>query len=148
VPFLDTLISAGIYVVPAVVGCSIWGGTSVSALAILAGILWSIAMHAYSAIPDIEADTHAHIATVATFLGSRNTLYFCGVCFGLAAVLAYSLCGLVALFLGVVYLAIIVVALMKNSPKTIFKIYTIFPWINAAAGMILFFSALFQSTVR
>jgi 4-hydroxybenzoate polyprenyltransferase len=35
---------------------------------IIAAIDWAIAMHAYSAIPDIKADSEAGISTVATLL--------------------------------------------------------------------------------
>lgn len=34
-------------------------------------------MHAYSAIPDIQADQKAGIATVATVLGARWTSRYC-----------------------------------------------------------------------
>ena len=33
-------------------------------------------MHAYSAVPDIEADREANISTVAIFLGARSDSHF------------------------------------------------------------------------
>jgi len=48
-----------------------------------------MAMHAYSAIPDIQADTEAEIKTVATLYGKTGTLIFCIVCYLLAIILSF-----------------------------------------------------------
>ena len=43
-------------------------------------------MHAYSAIPDIKADTKAGLDTIATLLGRGWTHAFCIACFAVAAI--------------------------------------------------------------
>ena len=70
-PFLDALFSAGHYVATGVFGYYIGGGDGIPYVGILAGMLWATAMHAYSAVPDIDADTKAGIPTIATFLGKK-----------------------------------------------------------------------------
>jgi 4-hydroxybenzoate polyprenyltransferase len=48
-----------------------------------------MAMHAYSAIPDIQADTDAKIQTTATVLGKYGTLIYCALCRILASSIGY-----------------------------------------------------------
>jgi 4-hydroxybenzoate polyprenyltransferase len=107
----------------------------------IAGWFWTMAMHAFSAIPDIEADKKASVDTIATFLGKNGTLYFCLVSFTLSAIFAFSTIGLVSIVLGIVYVLIIAAALLANDSARLFQIYRIFPFVNTVNGFILFWIA-------
>jgi 4-hydroxybenzoate polyprenyltransferase len=102
---------------------------------LLAGLARSMAMHAYSAIPDIEADTQSGIQTVATLYGKQGTLIFCTVCYSLAMVLSLPAMGWGSLVLGAVYLVLMALSFRSD----VFRLYKYFPWINTIVGCLLFF---------
>jgi 4-hydroxybenzoate polyprenyltransferase len=94
-------------------------------------------MHAYSAVPDIEADRDAHLSTIATTLGKTRTLLVCAVLYGLSALFVYPTFGWLAFVLGSIY----VLFMLKSSQiqgKKLLRIYTWFPWLNTLVGMLLF----------
>lgn len=134
-PFLDSAFNI-LYVFPAFVG---WGLSGVHAsfpwLLALAGALWCMAMHAFSAIPDIEADRSAKLSTVATLLGREKTLAFCAVLYGAACLLTipwlqtFSLIGL-AIYGGMMAQA----WRLRNDAEAFFRIYKRFPLLNMAVG--------------
>jgi 4-hydroxybenzoate polyprenyltransferase len=96
-------------------------------------------MHAYSAIPDIDADRSASIETVATKLGKTGTLVFCLAAFILAAIFAFPFLGILSVALSVIYLSMIVVSIASKTDARVFAIYKYFPIVNAAMGLALFF---------
>jgi len=83
-PFLDSL-SNGLYILPGVVAYAAIEGVAPPASAVAGAWLWTMGMHTFSAIPDIEPDREAGIETTATFLGESNTYYYCVICWLLAA---------------------------------------------------------------
>jgi len=101
--------------------------------------LWCMAMHAYSAIPDIKADKKAGIQTVATMLRPLGTLVFCIACFAGAAYLAYPWLGLFALGAGALYVLMMLITFVRTKPDQLFALYKLFPLINLAVGAGLFF---------
>ncbi|MFB6116410.1 MAG: prenyltransferase [Candidatus Nanosalina sp.] len=67
-PYLDSL-SNGLYAMPFFITYT-WLTGSLPPLTVMAGAwLWTMAMHTFSAIPDIEPDREAGIQTTATYLG-------------------------------------------------------------------------------
>lgn len=46
-------------------------------------------MHAFSAVPDIQADSDAKVDTIATWLGGRTTIWVCFALYTIAAVLSW-----------------------------------------------------------
>jgi len=88
-PVLDSL-SNGLYVLPAVIAYATIEGALPPTAAIAGAWLWSMGMHTFSAIPDIEPDREAGIRTTATWLGERRTYYYCAACW-LAAALTFGL---------------------------------------------------------
>jgi 4-hydroxybenzoate polyprenyltransferase len=84
-PLLDS-VSNGLYILPAVIAYTAVAGELPPTLAIVAGWLWTMGMHTFSAIPDIEPDREAGIKTTATVLGKRNTYVYCALCWLAAAV--------------------------------------------------------------
>jgi len=99
-----------------------------------------MAMHAYSAIPDIAADKQANLHTTATILGKHGTLIYCLACRVIASVIGYSLIGPISILAGVIYILLIAI----SRKQELFAIYKRFPLINTIIGMILFFSLLLQ----
>ncbi len=83
-PFLDSL-SNGLYILPGVVAYAAIEGVAPPATAVAGAWLWTMGMHTFSAIPDIEPDREAGIETTATYLGESNTYYYCVMCWLTAA---------------------------------------------------------------
>jgi len=144
-PFLDSFFSAGHYIATAVFGYLLasdltqqnisWDTLWIS---IIAGMCWAIAMHAYSAVPDIKADTEANLQTIATWLQKRNTLILCAVLYLFAGLLVSPFIGPISLVLSLVYFIFMIISINTNEQQ-LFRIYTYFPYINTLAGMAIFF---------
>lgn len=142
IPGLDSVFSAGHYVATGVFAFVLAGGTELSLTPIIAAMAWTIAMHAYSAVPDIEADTVSNVPTIATVLGARVTILLCAVLYVSAAVLSVPYLGSVSVVFGVLYLGLMIVSYMTASTESLFKIYKVFPYVNAIGGMAIFFTVL------
>ncbi len=138
-PILD-FASNGLYVMPGILGFHQASGSLPVFPMIMAGVMHTSAMHLFSAIPDIEYDRKAGIATTAVLLRRRASL---AVCFSFWAVLSllvihlsqYNLASLVVF----VYPVIPLVMLVKES-LDIDSIYWYWPYINTAMGGGLFFA--------
>ncbi|WP_254279107.1 prenyltransferase [Haloarcula marina] len=88
-PFLDSL-SNGLYILPGVVAYAAVAGVAPPAAAVAGAWLWTMGMHTFSAIPDIDPDREAGIQTTATYLGESRTYYYCAACW-LAAAATFAL---------------------------------------------------------
>lgn len=133
-PFIDSF-SNILYIFPALIAYSFFSNIY-SIPVILAMSFWAIAMHLYSAIPDIKSDTKANLKTTAVVLGEKNSLILCAVLYMLAV-----LCGLLTplsylSLIGLIYIILPLVGLFK--PHLISKIYWLFPYINTILGFVLF----------
>jgi 4-hydroxybenzoate polyprenyltransferase len=138
-PFLDSLFNI-LYIFPGIIGYSLFA-LSLNwdyRLLISAG-LWTMAMHTYSAIPDIEADRASHTPTIATVLGSKFTLIYCFICYTLAGILLAQFNLILGIGIAIIYGFMIGLSYNQNSAR-IFKLYTYFPLLNAMIGFILFWS--------
>jgi 4-hydroxybenzoate polyprenyltransferase len=149
-PFLDSFFSAGHYVATAVFSYLLINNIQnqtfsweVLGICTIAGLLWSIAMHAYSAVPDIKADRDANLDTIATKLGRNPTIVLCAILYLLSGVLVFQFLGLISLILSLAYV-VFMIRSIKTTEEELFKIYTYFPKINSLAGMIIFFAVLFS----
>lgn len=142
-PFFDSFFSGLLYILPALVSWKILSHSGAPFLPFLAAFFWSFAMHVYSAIPDIAADTKAHIKTSATILGKNKTIIFCGLLYGAATFIAYQYIGFVAPALYFVYLVLLIFSYNKNTPEEVLSVYKIFPIINTISGIILFITFYF-----
>jgi lycopene elongase/hydratase (dihydrobisanhydrobacterioruberin-forming) len=137
-PFVDAFFNI-LYVFPGIIGYILVSGSLPSLQLVAAATLWCMAMHAFSAVPDINADAKAGIRTVATKLGSADTILFCALCYVLAAGLSAAWLGLFSLFGAVVYGYLMAAAYRRaNRREAVFKIYTIFPLVNLLMGAALF----------
>jgi 4-hydroxybenzoate polyprenyltransferase len=150
-PGLDSIFSAGHYIATAVfsyVFVSDILEKPISWLTVLilsgAGMCWAIAMHAYSAVPDIKADSDAGLSTVATKLGKKYTVILCALLYILSGVLSFTYLGLISILLSTVYVLFMIISLRADEDK-FFKIYKLFPLINTLSGMIIFFTLLIKA---
>lgn len=144
-PFIDSLFSAGHYVATGVFGFYLAGGMGVPYTAVIAAMCWAVAMHAYSAVPDIESDIEAGLYTIAILIGQKKTLYFCWFLYLLSAYLVFGQLPLVAVIGAVVFSLLMILSLRTKSPESLFQIYTYFPYINVAVGTLLSISLLVQN---
>lgn len=141
-PFLD-FSSNSLYIMPGLVGYSLVTQSWPDAKAVIAGALWAMAMHLYSAIPDIKPDKEARVITSAVFLGKQASIWLCIILWSGFSYLTISqewfgVFGYISLlypFLG------IVTAMQLSA---IHKIYWYYPWINTFLGGIAFFFFLIK----
>ncbi|MBP1986278.1 prenyltransferase [Halolamina salifodinae] len=139
-PFLDSL-SNGLYLLPGAAAYAALAGAHPPAAALVGGWLWTMGMHTYSAIPDIEPDRAAGIETTATLLGERRTYRYCGLCWTLAAV-AFGLLDLrLGALLGVYPLFLLGTV---GAGVDVDRAYWWFPVVNGVVGMLLTFGGLLR----
>lgn len=143
IPFVDSFFNI-LYIFPGLIVYGILTGSYPPLDIIIASTLWCMAMHAFSAVPDIESDRKANLNTVATVLGANGTIAFCSLAYGIAALIAVSYIGVFGFIGGFVYLTTMVLAYKTKSPKELFKIYKFFPNINAIVGFSLFWVIFFS----
>lgn len=75
-PVIDSIFNI-LYPFPGIIGYQLIAGKLPPLPIVAAGGLWMMAMHAYSALPDIQADRDSGLSTIATSLGARGTFSFC-----------------------------------------------------------------------
>jgi len=143
IPIVDSAFNI-LYVFPAAFAYQMLTGSFMPLIIFIASGLWTMAMHAYSAIPDIEVDRDAGVSTIATLLGKTGTLAFCLAAYASAAALAWQYLGYFSIALGAVYAAMILISWFSSDNEGIFSIYRRFPVLNAAVGFLLFWIAAFN----
>lgn len=136
IPIVDSVFNA-LYVMPGVFAYRILGGEYPPFELIAAGILWTMGMHAYSAIPDIEADSTAGLNTVATLLGSQGTHLYCLAAYLGSALLVMADAPVLGVTVGAVYTTLMLISLAVGRAR-VFSIYRIFPLVNTLTGFVLF----------
>jgi lycopene elongase/hydratase (dihydrobisanhydrobacterioruberin-forming) len=144
IPFLDSAFNI-LYVFPGAFAYQMLTGSFMPWTLFFAAGLWTMAMHAYSAIPDIKADEKAGVPTVATQLGIYWTHAYCAVCYILAAVLSVSAGHDGVALIGVLYVFLMLLSVRVEGDTGLFSIYRLFPFINAAAGFVLFWIVAFRT---
>ena len=126
--FLDSA-SNVLYVLPGLVGYYLNTAAPPSALVLIGAAAWTMAMHLYSAIPDIEADRQAGLNTTAVVLGERRSLLLClGLWTAFTAVLTIFDSWLLV---SAVYPLLCAAALVHGR---ITDQYWYYPYINAVFG--------------
>ena len=136
VAFLDSAFNI-LYVFPGAFAYQLVSGEFPPLNVIVAAGLWTAAMHAYSAIPDIEADRAAGVDTIATKLGNQGTHMFCVACYTVASFICVTFAPHLML-LGLVYVGLVRHSSHSTDPTSVFNIYRWFPLVNAVAGFIVF----------
>jgi 4-hydroxybenzoate polyprenyltransferase len=138
-PFLDTFFNI-LYIFPGLISYGIVANSWPPIQIVIAATAWCMAMHAFSAIPDIKSDKKAKLSTVATVLGKNRTLLFCALLYALSALLVYPYLGWFSVIAGATYLGLMLIAYLASVKNDIFVIYKKFP--NMIVGAYLFFAVL------
>ncbi|MFB6087301.1 MAG: prenyltransferase [Haloarculaceae archaeon] len=132
-PVLDS-VSNGLYVLPGAAAYAAIAGTNPPLAAVAGGWLWTMGMHTFSAIPDVEPDRRAGIRTTATVLGEERAAVYCAACWlGAAAVFA-TLSGRLALLL-LAYPVVIVA--VHRSDVDVGRAYWWYPALNTLVGALI-----------
>jgi 4-hydroxybenzoate polyprenyltransferase len=139
-PPLDS-VSNGLYVLPGIAAYAALAGANPPVEAIAGGWLWAMAMHTFSAIPDIEPDRRAGIDTLATVLGRRGTLAYCGAVWLLAAA-TFAVLDLGAGLLLLLYPALVIG--WEAGGVDVDRAYWYYPAINTLVGMVLTLGGLWR----
>lgn len=139
-PFFDS-ISNGLYILPGAAAYVTVAGSQPPIAAVIGAWLWAMAMHTFSAIPDIEPDRRAGIETTATRLGEERTFAYCVIVW-IGAALAF---GLYSPLAGVVIAVYAFLAAGIGSMSIdIERAYWWYPYINTVVGAVLTLWALLQ----
>lgn len=133
-PFLDSF-SNVLYVIPAFIGYYQITNRFPPWWALMAAFSWAIAMHLFSAVPDIHYDRTAGISTTATYLGRYQSLMVTMVLWSITAIIATAYSGYFAP--SFIY-PVIPFWLLLNKNVRIINVYWWFPYITAALGFLLF----------
>ncbi|WP_435074476.1 prenyltransferase [Halorubrum sp. HHNYT27] len=139
-PFLDS-ISNGLYVLPGAAAYATVAGSHPPTAALAGAWLWTMGMHTFSAIPDIEPDRAAGIRTTATLLGERRTYAYCFACWAAAAAAFAAVDLRLGALLGVYPLF---VAWVAASSVSVDRAYWWFPALNTAVGTLLAMGGLWR----
>ena len=141
-PILDSVFNV-LYIFPGAFGYFLAGGTftfSVFAPLFIAAWFWAMAMHAYSAVPDISADNDARIRTIATCFGFQKTLHLCAFWYSCAAGFAFVSLGFLSLVLGAIYVVLMLISMRAQTESELLKVYRWFPIINTICGFVIFWA--------
>jgi len=139
-PLLDSL-SNGLYILPGIAAYAAVAGTQPPALAVVGAWLWTMGMHTFSAIPDIDPDRRAGIRTTATWLGKRRTYGYVAACW-LAAAVAFAVVDPRLGALMAVYP--VFVAWVATSSVAVDRAYWWFPALNTAVGTLFTLGLLWR----
>ena len=144
-PFIDSLSNGIICAAIGLFGYAILGGESISIPGLLAGGIWSMIMHAYSAIPDIKADIQAGVSTIATTLKEKGTLWFCTFFYFVIIGIFLYMQLYVYILLVIPYLILMYMSFKKiKMGQNMFSVYKIFPFITYGVGYLVYlFNILF-----
>lgn len=142
IPVLDSIFNI-LYIMPAIFGYFITQNTNLDIKVILAGFLWSMAMHSYSAIPDIKADRDSKTSTIATLFGFNLTVLYCFLLYSTTYILSINYLGIFAHLFGFIYLSLMILTYL-NGYRSSFSIYKLFPIINTSLGFLLFWILIYN----
>lgn len=136
-PWIDSA-SNVLYILPGLVGYLASSHTWPASLIVLGGALWTMAMHLYSAVPDIEADSAAGLSTTAVTLGQETSLLLCTVLWT-GSTAAFALHDPI-LLLTALYPGLSLLALWHGR---VAAQYAWYPWINGIMGTAGFWYAAY-----
>lgn len=137
-PLLDS-VSNGLYVLPGAATYAAIAGAPPPLLALVGGWAWTMAMHTFSAIPDIDPDRRAGIETTATVFGYDWSFVYCGALWLAAAGLFAAL----DVRLGALLLSYpLVLVAVYGSGVEVDRAYWWYPALNTAVGGALTMGAL------
>ena len=139
-PIADS-VSNGLYILPGAAAYAAVAGAHPPAAALVGAWLWTMAMHTFSAVPDIEPDRAAGIETTATWLGKSRTYAYCFVCWTGAALSFAFLDYRLGLLLGVYP---VFVSWVAASSVAVDRAYWWFPALNTVVGTLFAMGGLWR----
>jgi 4-hydroxybenzoate polyprenyltransferase len=139
-PILDSL-SNGLYVLPGFAAYVALAGSAPPLPAVLGAWAWSMAMHTFSAIPDVDPDRAAGVETTATWLGTRGAVGYCGLLWTVATAAFWLVDWRLGLALGT-YPVLLGAVVRLRVP--IDRAYWWYPAVNAIVGGVLTVGGLWR----
>jgi len=140
IPLVDSMVNGLMSVAPFIFAL-VFVGQPLPLITIVAGGLWAMALHIFSAIPDIAADTQAGLTTTATWLGEKKSLVFVSTLLVSSIALGAIFATPALLLIGLPYLIIFMLPLWKS--HSLFSLYKKIPLVTFVSGTLLFFMILF-----
>lgn len=140
-PVLDSVTSSLHFVGPLLFALSLHGFPMVAWPFVIAFFIWGMASHAFGAVQDIVPDKKGGIASIATFLGARKTMYF--------AYFAYIAAAIIIFFQGNLYISIAIVGIFycfniapylqvsEKGSAMVNVAWKRFLWLNYLAGAVI-----------
>lgn len=141
-PIIDS-VSNFLYVIPAIIGYLFWTNQLPSIWLVLAGWLFCMGLHTFSAIPDIQPDKKAGLKTTAVLLGKTGALRYVFITWLLAWLIAISQIG-TWITIGFIYPTLALMLLLpskwqqKLKIASLEEIYWRLPVANTLLGFCLF----------
>lgn len=131
IPFVDS-VANGLYVLPGIAAYITVAGSLPPLAAVVGFWLWTMGYQTFAAIPDIEPDRKAGVRTLASVLGERKSLAYCGICWFASAIVFVD----VHVVAGLVFLVYPVIDLFVAwRDVDVERAYWWFPTINAITGL-------------
>lgn len=140
-PFLDSFTSSSHFVGPLVFAIALTGFEHVAWLYVIAFFLWGMASHAFGAVQDIIPDREGKIASIATVMGARATVWLAFALYVVAAILV-STQGWPMIIIGIaglVYCSNIApyLGITDQTSGTTNKAWRRFLWLNYGTGFVI-----------
>lgn len=140
-PFLDSITSSTHFVGPLLFALALNDFPSNVWPYVVAFFLWGVASHAFGAVQDIIPDRAGKIASIATVLGARPTVWFAAILYMVAAalVMLQGPWGIIVGIVGLAYVANVAPYLHvtdTSSPKTNAG-WRRFIWLNFGTGFVV-----------
>lgn len=140
-PFLDSITSSIHFVGPMIYAAAIFGFPELLWPFIIALFLWGVASHAFGAVQDVIPDRKGGIASIATIMGARFTVWFSAILYLAACVLMFMQGGLgiVAGLAGLAYVANVFpyLTITDRTSDKANKAWRRFIWLNYGVGTII-----------
>jgi len=150
-PFLDSIFNV-LYVFPGIFGYLYFlqeaSFSDLNFWIILGATFWCMAMHTFSAIPDIKADFDAGLSTTAVVLGNQGASLYCLGLFFLATLVGMFTLSWAVLLLGIPYFVAMVINFVVDNKEFSFKLYKYFPTYNLLVGFILFWLVIWEFKIE
>ena len=139
-PVVDS-VANGLYILPGTAMYVTLAGVHPPLVALIGAWLWTMGMHTFSAIPDIDPDRRAGIQTTATTVGVRGALVYCVLCWSATAIVFGSI-DLRAGALLSIYPAFLLI--IHFGSVSIRRAYWWFPALNTVVGAVLTIAGMWE----
>jgi 4-hydroxybenzoate polyprenyltransferase len=140
-PILDSATSSLHFVGPLVFALSLGGFPAYAWGFVIAFFIWGMASHAFGAVQDIVPDKKGGIASIATFLGGKATMWFAYGLYYIAAILVFMQ-GFIYIFIAIIgiFYCFNILPYLRVTDKTsasVNKAWKRFLWLNYIAGFVI-----------